>query len=247
MSKIARTQTIAAPVNLYTSSTVAPDYQQIGAYVEGRNGKGFRYVLAGELLVVGDIYQGPVIDTQFNNMAVTASAIATSGVQSVNITNGTTTVSANQFVGGTVVVRVTPDVGQEYTIVSHSTGGSGAALTFQLDRPLSTAWTTSTKVTLRRSPYSGIVKAATTLTASVVGVAIYPIPSGEYGWVQTKGVAAVYSDSSTFAAGSDVGVPGATAGYIGVNVAGTGKCNTVGRAMQANDSGVPIPVDLCID
>jgi len=239
---------VISNANLYSSST-QPDYHyELGQLLYGKHGKAFRYVRAGELLVVGDVYQGPVIDTQFNNMAVTASAIATGGAeQTVNITNGTTTVAAGDFNGGTVCVRVTPDVGNEYTITGHTTGGSGAALVFTLDRPLATAWTTSTKVTLRRSPWSGVVKAATTLTATVAGVAIYPVASGEYGWLQTKGVAAVYSDSSTFAAGSDVGVPGATAGYVGVNVAGTGKCNTVGRAMQANDSGVPVPVELCID
>lgn len=239
---------IITTIDLYSSTTTLPSGRYIGEFVLGSNGKGFRFGLAGELVVVGDVYQGSVIDTQFNGMAVTASAVATnSNLQQVNITNGTTTVAVNQFDGGTAVVRVTPDVGSEYTILGHTTGTSGAALVFTLDRPLATAWNTSTKVTLRRSPWSGFIKAATTLTASVAGAGIYPIPSASFGWLQTKGVAAVYSDSSTFAAGSDVGVPGATAGFVGVNVAGTGKCNSVGRAMQANDSGVPIPVELFID
>lgn len=239
---------IITSIDLYSSETTLASGREIGELVFGANGKGYRYGLAGELVVVADVYQGSVIDTQFNNMAVTASAIATnSNLQQVNITNGTTTVAANQFDGGTAVVRVTPDLGNEYTILGHTTGTSGAALVFTVDRPLQTAWSTATKVTLRRSPWSGFIKAATTLTASVAGIAIFPIPSAAYGWLQTKGVAAVFSDSSTFAAGSDVGIPGATAGFVGVNVAGTGKCNTIGRAMQANDSGVPIPVELLID
>ena len=49
------------------------------------------------------------------------------------------------------------------------------------------------------------------------------------------------------AVGADVGVPGATAGSVGVNVAGTGKSNTVGRAMRALASGKCVPVELCID
>lgn len=231
--------------DVYQTFTTVPSGWAVGDLAYGSNGKAFRLALAGETLVVGDIYQGPVIDTQFNEM--TPAAAAAAGSREVTITNGTTTVSANQFDGGTIVVAVTPDIGSEYTIIGHTTGTSGATLTFYLDRPVRTAWTTSTRVTLRRSPWSGVVKAATTLTASVAGVALVAATSGQYTWLQTKGVAAVYSDSSTFAAGSDVGVPGAAAGQIGVNVAGTGKCNTVGRAMQANSSGKPVPVYLLID
>lgn len=238
---------ILSDISPYASYTTVPSGYMVGQFIMGSNGKGYRLSLMGELAVVGNIYQGPVIDTQFNELTAIASAISTSGVQTVQVTNGTTTITANQFDGGTAVVAVTPDIGSEYTIIGHTTGASGATITLTLDRPLGTAWTTATRVTLRRSPWSGVVKAATTLTASVAGVAVYPIPSGSYGLLQTKGVTAVYSDSSTFAAGSDVGVPGATAGYIGVNVAGTGKCNTVGRAMQANSSGKPVPIELCID
>jgi hypothetical protein len=245
MAQITGTPSIT-PASLYSSST-NPDYNyELGQLVFGKNGKAFRYVKAGELLVVGDVYQGSVIDTQFNELVAIASPIV-SAQQVAYVTNGTTVVAAGDFVGGTAIVAVTPDIGNEYTIVGHSTAANGATLTLFLDRPLGTAWTTSTRVTLRRSPWSAVIKAATTLTACVAGVAIYPVASGEYGWLQTKGVAAVYSDSSTFAAGSDVGVPGAAAGQIGVNVAGTGKCNTVGRAMQANSSGKPVPVYLFID
>lgn len=238
---------ILSDVSPYASYTNVPSGYSVGQFIMGENGKGYRLALMGELAVPGLVYQGPVIDTEFDSLTAVASAISTSGVQTVQFTNGTTTIAANQFDGGTVVVAVTPDIGSEYTIVGHTTGASGETITLTLDHPLATAWTTSTRITLRRSPWSGCVKAATTLTASVAGVALYAIPSGSYGLLQTKGVTACYSDSSTFAAGSDVGVPGATAGYVGVNVAGTGKCNSVGRAMQANSSGVPVPVELFID
>ncbi len=235
---------IIAESDVYAVHSVLPSGYSIGDLAFGANGKAFRLAMAGETLVVGDIYQGSVIDTQFNEMAVLTGPL---GSKVATITNGTTTIAANQFDGGTVVVAVTPDIGSEYTIVGHTTGASGVTITLQLDRPIRTAWTTSTKVTLRRSPYSGVIKAATTLTASVAGVALVAATSGQYTWLQTKGVAAVYSDSSTFGAGSDVGCPGAAAGQIGVNVAGTGKCNTVGRAMQANSSGKPVPVFLLLD
>lgn len=242
MATVTGTGTIT-PVDLYTSSAIPDSSYELGQLVFGKNGKAFRYALFGETGVVGDIYQSSAVDTQFDDMATTAQA---AGLTKVTVTNGTTAVTAGQFRGGTATISVTPGLGEEYTIVDHSTATNGATLTLYLDRPLRTAWTASTKVTLRRSPYSGIVKCPTTLTGTVVGVGIYPVASGEYGWIQVQGVAGVLSDNSTGAVGSDVGVPGATAGSVGVNVAGTGKSNTVGRAMRALSSGKVIPVSLMI-
>jgi hypothetical protein len=232
--------------DLYSSNSVKPSGFELGDLAWGSNGKAYRLALFGETGVVGDIYQSSVVDTQFTEMAVAANVAA--GQESVVLTNGTTAVTANQFDGGSFAVAVTPGLGDEYTIVGHSTATNGSALTVYLDRPLRTAITAAaSKVTLRRSPWSGVVKCPTTLTGTVVGVGLYAVTSGEYGWLQTKGVAAVLSDNSTGAVGSDVGVPGATAGSVGVNVAGTGKSNTVGRAMSALSSGKVVQVQLCID
>lgn len=244
MAAITGTGTIT-PVDLYSSSAIPDSSYELGQLVFGKNGKAFRYAFFGELGVVGDIYQSSVVDTQFTEMTVAANVAA--GQTKVVLTNGTTAVTAGQFKAGSFAVAVTPGLGEEYTIVDHGTATNGSSWTIYLDRPLRTAITAAaSKVTVSRSPYSGIVKCPTTLTGTVVGVGIYPVASGEYGWIQVAGVAGVLSDNSTGAVGSDVSVPGATAGSVGVNVAGTGKSNTVGRAMRALSSGKVIPVSLCI-
>lgn len=243
MANLTGTPTISS-VDLYSSNAIPSSEHELGQLVFGKNGKAFRYALFGETGVVGDVYQSSAVDTQFTEMAVPAAVAA--GVREITVTNGTTAVTANQFKGGSLVIAVTPGLGEEYTIVDHGTATNGSTWTIQIDRPLRTALTTSSKVTASRSPYSGIVKCPTTLTGTVVGVGIYPVASGEYGWIQVLGVAGVLSDNSTGAVGSDVGVPGATAGAVGVNVAGTGKSNTVGRAMRALSSGKVIPVSLII-
>lgn len=245
MAGLSGTPTIA-PVDLYSSSTIPDSSYELGQLVLGKNGKAFRYALFGELGVVGDIYQSSAVDTQFTEMAIPSAGAVAAGSTKLTITNGTTAVTAGQFKGGSVVIAVTPALGEEYTIVDHGTATNGSAWTVYIDRPLRTALTTSSKATVSRSPYSGIVKCPTTLTGTVVGVCIYPVASGEYGWIQVLGVAGVLSDNSTGAVGSDVGVPGATAGAVGVNVAGTGKSNTVGRAMRALSSGKVVPVSLII-
>lgn len=235
--------------DLNVSDATIPGGLYVGKLAFGTQGQMYRYALAGgSSLVVGNLLQAAAEDTTFENMAVTASAIATAGaLQTVNVTNGTTTVSANQFDGGSISVYTTPDGGKEYAILGHTTGGSGAALVVTVDRPLGTAWTTSTKINMKRSPWSGVIQApATTQTDMPVGVALFAITNAQYGWVQTHGLCAVLSDGSTFAVGSDVGTPSGTAGAVTVFAAGTTH-TSVGIARQAAASGHWISVFLRID
>jgi hypothetical protein len=235
--------------DIYTSSSTVPGAQQVGQLGVTPEGKMFRYGLVGAAdLVKGNVLQASAEDTQFENMAVLAASVATAGTtQQVTITNGTTTVSANQFDGGSVSVYTTPDGGSEYTILGHTTGTSGASLTVTLDRALQTAWTTSTKVNMKRNPWSGMIQfPATTQTGIPVGVAVYAITTATYGWVQTHGLCAVLSDGSTFAVGSEVGTPSGTAGAATVYAAGTTHAK-LGSVQQAAASGHWISMFLQID
>lgn len=232
-------------LDLYTSTTQVPSGLSLGALVAGPNGKYFQFVRAGgSALVVGNVLQAPAQDTQFDDMAVPAAVAAgTVAGAAVVITNGTTAVSAGDFIGGTAEVSVTPGLGEEYTIIDHSTASNGAALTLYLDRPIRTAWTTSTKVTLRKSTFRGVIQApATTLTGSIVGGAVYAIPASEYGFVQVRGVAALLSDASSITATNQQVCGGSgTAGCVTLQVAGL---PAVGLAMRAAASGKTIPVDM---
>lgn len=232
-------------VDLYTSNA-SKGNMALGSLFFGEDGKAFRYAKFGELGVVGDIMQAKAVDTQFTEMTVPSNTSA--GTNTLVITNGTTVVVADEFADGSAVIAVTPGLGEEYTILGNSAAANGAALTLHLDRPLRSNLTAAgTKVTLSWSPWYSVVKYPTSSTGVQAGVCIYPVASGEYGWLQTKGVCGVLADNSSGAVGSDVGVPGASAGSVGVNVAGTGKSNTVGRAMKALSSGKVIPVYLSID
>lgn len=218
---------------------------------DDKTGKAFRYSLAGGTLVVGNLLQASAEDTTYENMAVLASPIATLGAQqTVNVTNGTATITSAQFQGGSLSVYTAGGeaVGYEYTILG-ITGvlTTGGALVVTIDRPIGTAWTTSLKVNMKRSMWSGIIQfPATTQTGIPAGVAIYPIASGEYGWVQTHGVCSVLSDGSTFAVGSNVGSVSGTAGAVTVYDAAT-TLAAVGMAQQAAASGKGISVFLQID
>ncbi len=249
----ARYARFAPPIFLEAQDLYATDTVQnhpLGTMAFGSNGKIFRYAQAGASnLVIGNLLQARAQDTQFENMAVLASASVAvqNGAQTVSVTNGSTAVAANDFVGGSVHVYTTPDLGGEYGILGHTTDASGSAtLTLTLDRPLTTSWTTSTKVVMKWNPWFKVIQFPTTQTSIPVGVALTALTAGSYGWVQTHGMTTVLSDNSTFAVGTEVGTSLATAGAVGVNVAGTTHA-TVGYALEANASGHGIAVFLKID
>lgn len=238
-----------AGVDLYTSTASPGANMTIGQLVWDMNsGKAFRYTLAGELLVVGNLLQESVEATTYENMAVGTPGAA--GDSFIQVTNGTSTITEAQFKGGTINVYTagTVAVGDEYTITGISgTMTTGGALKVYVDRPLRAAFTTSAKVNMKQSPWSKVIQMpATTPTGMPVGVAIYPIASGEYGWVQTHGICSVLSDGSTFAVGSEVGTPSGTAGCITVYAAATTKA-PLGMARQAAASTHCITVFLRID
>lgn len=241
---------LLSPMDLYTSSASPGEGLSVGQIAwDGKTGKAFRYVLnGGAALVKGNLLQASAQDTTYENMAVgTAGAVGDTYLQ---ITNGTSTITAAQFVGGSISVYTagTVAIGDEYTIVGLAgTLTTGGALQVYIDRPLRYAYTTSAKVNMKRSPWSGVIQfPVTTQTEIPVGVAIYELPLATYGWVQTHGVCAALSDNSTFAVGSMLSPSLATAGAVGVNVAGTTH-GTVGWARQAAASAHAISTFLMID
>jgi len=200
----------------------------VGQYQAGFNGQWFRLAKVGATaLVKANLLQGAAYSSQFTNMAVLATAIAGAGAQqTATVTNGTTTVNLGDYVNGQVSVYTTPDGGGAYTINGHNTGTSGQNLTLYLDRPLITAWTTSTKVSMTRNPWSGVIQSiATTVTAMPTGFALFAATastaatttseaSQQYAWVQTHGMTAMLSDATSILTGSPVSTGSGTAGAV---------------------------------
>ena len=183
---------------------------------------------------MAEVCQGPVIGTDHNALVVVSGALAS---REVVVTLATSAVTKNQYQGGIMSINVTPGLNQSYIIESHpaqtSTTGN---VTLTLGSPLRTALTTSTRVALKLNPFNGIISApVTTLTAAIVGVCVYPIPSGEYGWWQTKGLATVLSDNSSIILGSaiEASLSAASSAALG----GTAGTPRIGTALQAKDNG----------
>lgn len=242
---------IISPVDLYQSGTDILGAELIGMKVPGLNGKEFALALVGgTALVAGNLLQSAVEDTQFENMAIGTAGVV--GDAFLQVTNGTTTVIPYYFNGGSISFYTagTVAIGDEYTILGVTgTLTSGGAMKVWLDRPLRYAVTTSAKVVMKQNLYNGVIQMpATTPTGVPVGIAIFAAAAGSStlqssAYVQTKGLASVLSDGSTFAVGSAVGTPSGTAGCVTVYAAATTK-TSIGDAMEAAASAHAIAVNV---
>ena len=190
--------TLIEAQGIYEGNTVQQHaLGQMGMTTDGRK---FRYVKAGELLVTGDLYQNSAVSTDFVSMAVPSAAAI--GSSEVAVTLGGTAVTANQFDEGYLVVSASTGIGQQFQIESHTvqTSTTGTC-TFTIAGTLAVALVAAAStVTVVRNPYVDVVKQPTTPTGNAVGVAQFAIASGSFGWIQSGGIAACLSDSNTTSA-----------------------------------------------
>lgn len=210
------------------------------------DGRKFRYVKAGELLVTGDLYQNAAVSTNFVSMACpTASAI---GSNEIEVTLGGTAVTASMFDEGYICISASTGIGQQFQIKSHDvqTSTTGAC-TFKIHGKLAVATVAAAStITVVKNPYKDIVKQAVTPTGVAIGVAQFAIPSGDYGWVQTGGVAACLSDTNTTSADAKGLSPSTTtAGTMSLGLTTDAR---IGNTIQLTTvSAAVAPIFLTID
>lgn len=203
----------AHPVALsgpFYRSTATPDHA-LGQKGIAEDGRVYRYCQAGEALVAGNVIQSSAIIAL--HLATTATATP-AGATSLTFTPGATAGAANLYADGFLGVSDGAGVGYTHGVKSHGAITASVAFTLNLkdDDPIQVALTTASRLALIANPYKNVIQCpATTATGSVVGVAPYIIASGQYGWLQTKGVASVLI-AGTPALGAMVLAPGATAG-----------------------------------
>lgn len=202
---------MASAAKLFSSS--AEREHDLGSVAFDVEGNRYRYAKAGAVaLVTGTLLQAPAQIANHQDLAPAATA---AGAVQVTVTLGATALTANYYAGGYAIVTVTPGVGYRYRILSHPAADASAAvvLTLEADNAIVVALTTSSRIDLVPSPYSGVVINPTTATSSPIGVAVYPIAIGEFGWIQDGGVAAVLADGAV-TVGTNVIASNGTAGAI---------------------------------
>lgn len=230
--------------DILTASAIS--LSSLGQYAETGDGRGFRYVQVGAVdTVAGSLYQSsaPIA----NHLANTPPVVAI-GATSFVYTPGATIGAANLYAGGYLQVDTTPGNGYLYQVSGHGAIASATAFTLNLADPIQVALTASSRVGLRAHPYKNVIVCPTTLTAKVVGVAPCIIPVGQFGWIQTRGLASCLINGTP---GVGIAVTNSATTSGAVDVITTTNLVTsqviVGHMQQVGVSTKNNFVDLCLE
>lgn len=228
---------------------------QLGAEGMTEDGRKFRYVKFGgtSTIKAGLLVVGPAAPANSTGLAITA--VGTGGQLTANlqagsrrlvVTNGATTVTANQF--DAIAINSSADGYYVLRVQGNTAGGSGAYITLDLADPLPQGVTQlvpgTDTVDFLLSKYDGVTPSTT--GNAPVGVTVNAVPNSStvtnYGWVQSGGLCKVAATTATIGLGVAQDLAG-TAGYVIVTAATTGN---VGWAKTSAASSAAV-VDLNIN
>lgn len=167
---------------------------RLGTIAETADGRAYRYALAGGTnLAAGLINNGVAKVTNHTiNSVATAAPV---GALSVNITlAGATATTSGQYDDGYLHVIDSAGVGSSYQIAGTPVIASSGTGVIQLTDAIATALTTSSKVALVPSPWSGSIVTANSVSLLCNGTNNVIVTAANYYWSQTSGIASVLSD-----------------------------------------------------
>jgi hypothetical protein len=195
----------------------------------------------------GQLYQDAAIVANHANMAI-ASIVAYSANGNVPAsfiaTLGNTAITANQYAGGFAVVNAGTGKGQTLRIASNSAAaGSGTTAIVLEDAPNVALSASDSKVSLIPAHGASVIVMPTTPTNVPVGVALYPIAAGSYGFLVTRGIVSALSDVTVATVGQAISPSVTTAGAVtlasGTNATVTSIIgNTLQTAVSAESRAV---------
>lgn len=164
----------------------------LGQGLMSQDGRIWRYGKNGTTVAIaGNLYQSEVPGANHDTLAVLAAAV---GAREVTVTNQASTVVADQWKGGYLIVEdsATLGAGRVYLIDGNDAEAAGSAnYLIRLAQGIKEAWTTSTTVTLVKHPYDACIIHPSPPTAMIIGVPSADITASYYGWYQTHGLASV--------------------------------------------------------
>lgn len=233
-------------LNPYEFTSSVGDGHQLGMLGMDKYGDLFRYAQIGASnAAAGQLQGAPVQKTNHHNRPV-AAAVAI-GSRKVTITVGATAVVAGEYAGGYMVVNDADGEGLTYRVSGNKAADSSGTLEVTLDRPLVEALATTSEVTMVHNSWNGVI-VGTAVTVRAAGVPLVDATATYYGWLKTRGVAAVLIGSAA-TLGADL-IIGGTAGSV------TDRTDALGASGEpvvavadvvVGVAGEYNPVRLCID
>lgn len=234
---------ILTSTDIYSNDDVRK--HALGSLGMDKYGDLYRYAkLATTDGVAGELHTSLGREANHQNMAL--SAAAAKGATVVLPTVGATAVDADEYVDGYLVFMDNSPEGEWYRVVKHDASAGSEAINVTLDRPLLTAATTSSQVSLVRNPWNApAVSQLIAERAAGVCVVDVDVSVAAFTWLKTKGVAAVLADG-TITVGFKVTISDATDGAVGLYSDLDAEC-IVGQMMEAGVATEFNAVWLCID
>lgn len=215
--------------NLYSTARFP-----IGQKMEYEDGRGFRFSLVGDTnLVIGNLLEGQDTTAE-NSLTPTAAAV---GDTYITLTLGNSTVK-DYFKDGYIYSEITPALGDCYKIGAHAaySASSGQKIYLADGETIRTTVTSTTRFSIVRNPWAGVVQHQTGATAMPVGVAVSIGLLENWCWIQTHGPCPVLV-ASALNEGSAVCAKDDTAGSADVSGAFTEA--PIGYAMQTGPGSEP--------
>ncbi|KKM94563.1 hypothetical protein LCGC14_1197050 [marine sediment metagenome] len=175
----------------------------LGQVMEVADGRIYRFGVAGAAaLAANKLNSARAMTANFDTLAVQATVAA--GATTIPFTNGATALLENELAQGTILVEdVTLNLGEIYPIKSNTADGGTGTVTVTLEDNVTVlnALTTSGKVTVRYSPWLGVIVHGSPPVQMVVGINPVLIGITNYGWFQTHGVCSVPYEGSVMVIG----------------------------------------------
>ena len=186
-------------LNVYTTQKVP-----VGTKMVIEDGRTYRYVKNGAVLaVVGSLYQSAVPSADQADEAIDTLAAGVKALTGVGSTTGA--VVADEFINGYIHMSTAFPLLRIKDNPTIAIAGTG---TIDVHTPTPLAIVAATTASYFKNPWYGVIIHPSPPTALEVGVAVSPIPADGFGWVQTRGPAAVLT-SGTLVIGQEV-IAGAT-------------------------------------
>lgn len=244
-------QLTSVDLNVLTTSQME-DFGTIGLTKDGRT---FRYVKFGgtSSISAGLVCTGPAAPANSTGLAITATgtggqvaANLAVGSKTLVITNGATSVTANQFQFLEIVSAA--DLTYSLRIAGHTSAGNAGYITVSLADPLPQGLTTlipgTDTANMVLSQYNGV---APSLTGNApAGVTTNVVANSAsvtyYGWVQSGGKAFVKATTATIGLGVAVDLAG-TAGYVIISAATTGNIGWAKASATGNTASVVLNIN----
>ena len=164
-----------------------------------QDGRRFRYTENGGVaLVAARLCQSELPGGNFDELAVQAAAAI--GATAISITNGATTIAADDFLDGYMNIEDDAGEGHLFLLDTHLAEAAGNATVVMNLKPgysLLVALTTATTVSLVKNRFKDIVVHPSPPTAFLVGVAPRAVPLDNFCWIQVYGPASVLTEVYT--------------------------------------------------